>query len=86
MGTNYRSAIFYKTPAQKADALDAVADTNRRLGGDVVVTEVVPFTNFYAAEEYHNHYFALHPDTDYCANVVAPKVAKFQDHWHAWLK
>jgi peptide-methionine (S)-S-oxide reductase len=85
-GTNYRSAIFYKTPGQKADALDAVADTNRRLGGNVVVTEVVPFTNFYAAEEYHNHYFALHPDEDYCATVVAPKVAKFQEHWRAWLK
>lgn len=85
-GTNYRSAIFYKNAAQKADALDAVADTNKRLGGDYVVTQVVPFTNFYAAEQFHNHYFALHPDEPYCQDVVAPKVAKFQDHWRGWLK
>ena len=85
-GTNYRSAIFYKTAAQKADALDAVADTNKTLGGDSVVTQVVPYTNFYAAEMYHNHYFARHPDESYCAYVVAPKVQKFQSHWRAWLK
>jgi peptide-methionine (S)-S-oxide reductase len=85
-GTNYRSAIFYKTPAQKADALDAVRETNERLGGNLVVTQVVPYTNFYPAEQYHNHYFAQHPDESYCAYVVAPKVAKFQQHWRAWLK
>ena len=85
-GTNYRSAIFYRTAAQKADAADAVADTNKKLGGDVVVTQVVPYTNFYPAELYHNHYFARHPDESYCAYVVAPKVAKFQSHWKAWLK
>jgi len=85
-GTNYRSAIFYKTAAQKADALDAVADTNKTLGRDAVVTQVVPYTNFYAAEMYHNHYFARHPDEGYCAYVVAPKVQKFQSHWRAWLK
>lgn len=85
-GTNYRSAIFYRTPQQKADALAAVAETNKRLGGNVVVTQVVPYTNFYAAEQYHNFYFANHPDVAYCQFVVAPKVAKFREHWKAWLK
>lgn len=85
-GTNYRSAIFYMTPEQRVDALDAVRDTNKRLGGNVVVTQVVPFTNFYAAEQYHNNYFLHHPNEDYCAYVVAPKVAKFQNHWRALLK
>jgi len=85
-GPNYRSAIFYRTTEQKAAAMQAVAETNRRLGGNQVVTQVTPFTNFYAAEEYHNHYFAEHPDEPYCRFVVAPKVEKFRDHWRAKLK
>jgi peptide-methionine (S)-S-oxide reductase len=85
-GTNYRSAIFYKSEEQKAIALQAIAETNRMLGGNRVVTQVAPLNAFFAAEEYHNNYFANHPDEPYCAEVVAPKVAKFRDHWHSILK
>ena len=43
-----------------------------------VVTEVAGPAPFYAAEDYHQDYFARHPGQGYCQFVVAPKLAKFR--------
>ena len=43
-----------------------------------VVTELQPERNYSKAEDYHQHYFANHPNQGYCAIVVAPKVEKFR--------
>src|SRR5215475_7130883 len=57
-GTQYRSAIFYHSPEQRQVAEQVIADlTAEQLWRDPVVTEVVPFTEFYAAEDYHQDYF-----------------------------
>jgi peptide methionine sulfoxide reductase MsrA len=45
------------------------------------VTEVVPLETFYRAEDYHQGYFRNHPGQGYCQAVVAPKVAKFRQHF-----
>jgi peptide-methionine (S)-S-oxide reductase len=86
VGTNYRSAIFYRGADQKAAAVRVMAEAQKALGDRPIVTQIVPYTNFYPAELYHNHYFAQHPDEPYCATVVAPKVEKFREHWRQWLK
>jgi peptide-methionine (S)-S-oxide reductase len=86
VGTNYRSAIFYRGADQKAAAERAMAEAQKALGDTPIVTQVVPYTNFYPAELYHNNYFAQHPDEPYCATVVAPKVEKFREHWRQLLK
>jgi peptide-methionine (S)-S-oxide reductase len=51
-----------------------------------IVTQVGPSVTFYPAEEYHQEYFAHHPDQGYCQIVIAPKVAKFRKQWLARLK
>jgi peptide-methionine (S)-S-oxide reductase len=51
-----------------------------------IVTEVVPLTEFYAAEGYHQGYFRQNAGQPYCQAVVAPKVAKFRKHFLAKLK
>jgi peptide-methionine (S)-S-oxide reductase len=86
VGTSYRSAIWYRTPEQKAAAEAAAREAAGEYPGQPIVTEIEPFTAFYPAERYHDDYYAHHPDTPYCALVVAPKVAKFQSHWRSWLK
>jgi peptide-methionine (S)-S-oxide reductase len=43
-----------------------------------IVTEIVPLTHFYAAEDYHQDYFSKNPTQGYCRLVVAPKVEKFE--------
>jgi peptide-methionine (S)-S-oxide reductase len=87
VGPQYRSAIFYRSPEQKATAEQVIADlTARKLWDRRIVTEVTPFDKFYPAEEYHQEYFARNPSQGYCQFVIAPKVAKFRKEHLAELK
>lgn len=79
VGTQYRSAIFYHNPQQQATAQQVIREiTDAGLWGRPIVTEVVPFTVFYPAEDYHQEYFARNPGEGYCRAIIAPKVAKFR--------
>jgi peptide-methionine (S)-S-oxide reductase len=58
IGDNYRSVIFYHTPEQKAAAEASKAELNAGGGPDgSIVTQISPVQEFYAAEDYHQHYF-----------------------------
>lgn len=86
-GTQYRSAIFYHTPEQKATAEQLIADLDASgIWGAPIVTGVAPFTAFYPAEEYHQEYFRRNPSQPYCVMIVAPKVAKVRKQYRARLK
>lgn len=79
VGPQYRSAIFFHTPAQQATAQAKIRElTEARVFPAPIVTEVVPLTAFYPAEDYHQGYFRAHPQQPYCAAVISPKVAKFR--------
>ncbi len=87
VGTQYRSAIFYHTPEQKAVAEQVIKESNASgIWHAPIVTEVVPFTKFYPAEDYHQEYYKNNPDQPYCRAVIAPKVTKFRQHYLAKLK
>ena len=87
VGTQYRSAIFYHSPDQKAVAEDVIAAfTKEKVFDDPIVTEVVPAATFYIAEDYHQEYFARNPTQGYCVAVVNPKVAKFRKLFAEKLK
>ena len=75
-GTQYRSGIYYHSAEQERVAREVLAEVNKLHGGRAV-TEVLPERNYSKAEDYHQHYFANHPNQGYCAMVVAPKVEKF---------
>ena len=77
VGTQYRSGIYFHSPAQEATAREVLAEVNELHKGRVV-TELLPERNYSRAEDYHQHYFANHPNQGYCAFVVAPKVEKFK--------
>lgn len=87
IGTQYRSSVFYHNDEQKqrADffkkklAEDKVWDNE-------IVTEIVPLSNFYRAEDYHHNYFELNPQNMYCQSVVRPKVEKFRKVFAERLK
>ena len=87
VGTQYRSAIFYHSPDQKAVAEDVIAAlTKERVFDDPIVTEVVPAGPFYVAEDYHQEYFAKNPEQGYCVAVVSPKVAKIRQKFAEKMK
>ncbi len=87
VGPQYRSAIFYHSPEQKAVAEEVIRDVDeRQLWGAPVVTEVTEFTEFYPAESYHDDYFRRNPYQGYCQVVIAPKVSKFRKQYLEKLK
>jgi peptide-methionine (S)-S-oxide reductase len=87
VGEQYRSVAFYRDDAQKAAIEKAIAET--QASGEwsgKIVTQVVPFKQFYKAENYHQEYFKLNGSEPYCQLVIAPKVAKFRKLFHDQLK
>jgi peptide-methionine (S)-S-oxide reductase len=79
VGTQYRSVIFYHDDEQRRVAEAVISDLESEgLWRDPIVTEVVPFDEFYVAEEYHQDYFRNNGFQPYCQVIIAPKVAKFR--------
>src|SRR5437763_1298538 len=65
-GTQYRSAVFYHSAEQKAEAEKAIAAVNKEgAWGAPVVTELAPASKFWIAEQYHQEYFARNPGQGY---------------------
>lgn len=86
-GTQYRSAIFFHSPAQRQAAEDMIAALTEQRGyAGPIVTQVVPATQWYEAEAYHQEYFARNPFQGYCQFVVGPKVAKASKEFSQLLK
>ena len=79
-GTQYRSAIFYHNAAQKEKAEKYKKELNDSGAfSKPIVTEISPASRFYAAEDYHQEYYANNKNTNpYCAVVIRPKLEKFQ--------
>ncbi|WP_297489284.1 peptide-methionine (S)-S-oxide reductase MsrA [Acidocella sp.] len=84
VGTQYRSAIFYTSPAQQAAAEAAVEKFTPHWGR--IVTEIAPLTIFYPAEAEHEDYFVNNPWSGYCQAVIAPKIAKLRKGFRERLK
>ena len=83
-GTQYRSAIFYQNPEEKAQAEKMIAELNAaHTFTRPIASEVAPFTTFWRAEDYHQGYEKLHPDQPYVATVSKRRydafAAKFRD-------
>lgn len=78
-GPQYRSAIFYKSADQKRVAEQYIAQLDAaHVYRDKIVTQLSPFTAFYPAEQYHQDYATLHPDSGYIARFDLPKIANLK--------
>jgi peptide-methionine (S)-S-oxide reductase len=83
-GTQYRSAIFYTTPAQQQQAQSYIQQlTTAKAFSSPIVTQVVPLTKFYAAEEHHQNYLALHPYQPYIVVHDKPKLEQLRKQFAA---
>jgi peptide-methionine (S)-S-oxide reductase len=82
IGTQYRSSIFYHDEKQGRLAEKSKKEIEKNgIYKDPIVTEIVPFKNFYVAEDYHKNYYDTHLDAPYCNFVIDPKIHKlFQKH------
>lgn len=79
IGTQYRSAIFYHNEEQKAKAEYYINKLNEEKAYDKpIVTEIAPYKDFYAAEDYHQDYYNNSESAPYCRMVIQPKLDKFK--------
>lgn len=84
VGTQYRSAMFYRDDEELA-LFEAARDRANETWGGGVVTEISPLGEFYDAEEYHQDFFAKNPSQGYCLAVAVPKVAKVRKSFAGYL-
>jgi peptide-methionine (S)-S-oxide reductase len=85
VGTQYRSAMFYSSPEDKA-LFEAARDRADEMWDGGVVTEIVPLGDFFDAEDYHQDFFAKNPTQGYCLAVAAPKVSKIRASFSKYLR
>ncbi len=88
VGTQYRSVIFYHNEEQKkiAEKSKKEVEASGELK-DNIVTEIVPFKNFYTAEEYHQNFYDKNKSTNtYCSLVIDPKIQKLLDKFNSDVK
>lgn len=87
VGTQYRSVIFYHSDKQKQ--LAESSKKTMEVSGeykDKVVTEILPFTNFYKAEDYHQNYYDNNKNAPYCSLVIDPKIQKLLEKFQSEVK
>jgi peptide-methionine (S)-S-oxide reductase len=87
IGTQYRSVIFYHNDEQKklAEEYKKKLDASEAFASPIV-TQIVPFTEFYRAEEGHQNFYAGNSQKAYCVFVIGPKLDKLRAVFHDKLK
>jgi len=87
VGTQYRSAIFFHSAEQKAEAEKMIAELEQeKVYDNPIVTEVTPINNYYVAENYHQDYYNNNKNQGYCRMVINPKLEKFTKKYKSKLK
>jgi peptide-methionine (S)-S-oxide reductase len=78
-GTQYRSIAFYRNDQEKNIIQDEITKlTAAKKYSGKIVTQVVPFTTFYPAEDYHQEYIKNHPTNPYVEHVSIPDWLRFK--------
>lgn len=86
VGEQYRSAIFCHDDEQRATSKRMIKRLEQEKTFDrPIVTEIVPFTNFYSAEDYHRDYYRRNKYKPYCLFTISPKIAKLRKKFHQFL-
>ena len=87
VGTQYRSAIFYHNASQETKAEYYIKKLNDvKAYKNNIVTQVVPYTVFYEAKDYHQDYYNKNPEQSYCKYVIQPELEKFRKVFKDKLK
>lgn len=86
-GTQYRSIAFYRTPQEKTVIEDQVKTlTASGKYSKPIATQVVPFTKFWQAEDYHQNYIEHNPNSSYVQYVSIPEIKEFQKAYPQLVK
>ena len=84
VGTQYRSAMFYRTDGQREE-FQAALERAQADWKDPIVTEIVPLPTFHPAEDYHQDFYSKQPWAGYCQVIINPKLGKARKYYSEWL-
>lgn len=84
VGTQYRSAMFYRDEEERARFADAIAQVQAQIDRPVVTT-LEPLGTFWEAETVHQDFYTKYPTNGYCRFIVEPKLATARAHFHEWV-
>lgn len=84
VGTQYRSAVFYRDEEEKRFFEDQIARA-QRLYDAPIVTSVEPLQTFWEAEDVHQDFERTNPYNGYCQAIISPKLAKAREYYREWL-
>ena len=77
IGTQYRSVLFYHSDKQREITEKSMKRADQSgLYANPIITEIMPLSTFYPAEDYHQDYYRLNPNAPYCQVVIKPKLDK----------
>lgn len=83
----YRSAIFYHNDAQRVTSEQTIKRLEQeKVFTRSIVTQLVPFKNFYPAEDYHRDYYTRNKYKPYCLLTISPKIAKLRKKFKSYLQ
>ncbi len=87
-GPQYRSIAFYNNDVEKTIIEEYIKKikSNKMFGDKPITTQVIKFTKFYDAEDYHQNYETLHPNNSYIQNVSVPRINAFKKKFPNYLK
>ena len=87
IGPQYRSIIFYHDDKQRRIAEESKKRIEQSgMYKNQIATEIVPYTTFYPAEEYHQNFYEQHASASYCRIVIDPKLRKLMKEFREDLK
>lgn len=85
VGTQYRSIMLYTDETQETAFIQAITRA-QKIWPDPIITELMPLTMFYIAEDEHQDYFNKNPEAGYCQVAIEPKVTKARRRYKQWFK
>lgn len=87
-GSQYRSIILFHTAQQRVSAMTIIRELDKqKIWDNPIVTELVEYTTFYSAEDYHQDYYnSRGGENQYCQLVITPKLEKFEKIFKDKLK
>ena len=85
IGSQYRSVIFFHDDEQRKIAEEELKKAQKEYDSPIV-TEIIPFKEFFTAEEYHQNYYEENSQAGYCRLVIDPKLKKLQEKFGKYLK
>ena len=86
IGKHYRSIILFNNQLEEDIIKENIKYLDNHVFDKTIVTKTELFTEFYKAEDYHQDYYKLNKDQQYCKVIISPKIIKARENLNKYYK